>query len=66
MSYAIVNVENKMVEACAMFHYRGYTVSMSTIFGTQRPSVAIFRDGNNDAVQTFDSVQDAIEHINYA
>lgn len=42
MSYAIVNVENKMVEACAMFHYRGYTVSMSTIFGTQRPSVAIF------------------------
>lgn len=49
-----------------MFHYRGYTVSMSTIFGNKVPSIAVFKEGTLKEEGYFNSVQEAIEFINYA
>ncbi len=60
MSFTIVNVENKVVEACAMFNYRGFTISASTIFGQKRPSVCVFKDGAEKYVFT---VEEAIEYV---
>lgn len=39
----IQSVTRENVAACASFEFKGFTISMSTIFGAHVPSVAVFK-----------------------
>lgn len=55
----IFDIVGASVSAVANFQYKGYTVSMSTIF--QHPSVLFYNDDGFD--MTASSVEDAIQKI---
>lgn len=63
MGQKIVNVQNRAINACASFSYRGYTISVSTIFHPERPEVIVFGDTWE---RKFDSVEEAIDFCRYA
>ncbi len=43
--FEIVNVENKKIDACCVIDYKGYSISLSTIFENQ---IAIFSDHSTE------------------
>ena len=55
----IIDINNKPVTACAQFDYKGYTVSISTIF--KGGTVGVFKDGKDD--KYFNDVDKAINYI---
>ena len=57
----IVDVMDNDIRACAQFEYKGWIVSMSTIFKGVGVSVSVFKDGYALECK---SVEQAIELIN--
>lgn len=60
--HEIVDVSGMPVRGACTFNYRGFTVSVSTVFDSRGGSVALF-----DALGVgtyFDDVESAINHIN--
>ena len=57
----IVDVVDNDIRACAQFEYKGWIVSMSTIFKGVGVSVSVFKDGYALECK---SVEQAIELIN--
>lgn len=61
----IVNISNEPIEACAVFEYRGYQISASSIFSKAYiGNVEVTANGVGEGMY-FDSVEEAINTINH-
>ena len=58
----IIDITNTKIKACAQFQYKGWTVSMSTIFKAERVEVLIWKNEEED--YPFHTVELAIDFIN--
>ena len=56
--YQIIDMDNEQVKACCQFEYKGFTISISTIFKCS--AVGVFNDTNDQYV---DTLQDAFNLI---
>jgi len=60
----IVNIAAQQIEACAVFTYKGYEISASTIFKPTQVLVISDADGLDfRSAPAFNSVQEAIEWV---
>lgn len=62
MSHKIVNVSNEPLKGCCTFEYKGYIVSLSTVFPDK--DIAVFKvDDSTFEAYGFDSVEHALNYI---
>lgn len=55
--FCILNIDATPIKGSASFDYKGFTISMSTVF---QPDVAVF---NDDQCHSVDTVEDAIAWV---
>lgn len=63
MSHQITDIALRLLRANCTFNYKGFIISISTIFNSGQ-QVGLFMENDRNFQLYFDTVEEAINHVN--